>query len=151
MSSSPIEAAIYYRLANTAAVTALVAVGSIKPIYMVQGLAAPYIVYSCDRGFEHQISGRSVDLGTATVTIEIATDSATGYADAKAIASAVRDTLDGFVGTMGSGGSAVDVQTCILESQVDASQLNIGGGDARTFIQVLSFSVGFTESVPTPS
>lgn len=64
------------------------------------------------------------------------------------LASAVREALDGFRGTMGSGGNTATVKVCILGSETNLSDVR-KGYKFGVHGTAMDFSIMHTETVPT--
>lgn len=110
-----IDEALGYFFKNTAGISALVS----DRVYinrLPQTVTLPAITYqriSTPRVLAHDTSGAT---GTAYPRFQV--DAwATTYASAKAITDAVRAALNGYKGTMGSGG-AVTVQGALVQDEI---------------------------------
>lgn len=153
--TTSIEAALVTRLKANAPLVALVG-QRIAPLIARQGWALPFVVLYGDRRIEREIAtGRSVGLAQWEGSIEIHTEGVDGYENNKAIARAVRNTLDGYRGTItvtdGGNVENVEIRTCIMEVQSDQPTPAIDGTEQGRIVQVLAFSVGFFETIPTPT
>ena len=140
-----IDTAIRTRLLSVAAVTTLVGDGDaarVWPVVLPQRAAPkwPAITYQ-------MISGRpdyelAAVAGVALIRIQINCWSGVrpehdAYAEARALAEAVRGALSGFSGTIGSD----VIQTCFLENRI--SQYD---DETQTHWEMLDFVVGYTEA-----
>lgn len=141
-----IEAAIRTRLLATTAVTALVG-DRIYPHEARQHTPRPYIVFYGQTSPEHHLSGDSVGLSQCELTIEVHAEGKTMYSDGKAIVAAIAASLFGYQGTInvteGATVTAIDIRTCIQETDADVLIPPIDGSERGRYVQLLSYSIGF--------
>jgi len=154
--TTSIEAALVTRLKGSTTLAALVGT-RIGPLQARQNWAMPYVVLYGERTTEREIAtGRSVGIAQWTGSIEIHAEyGPESYESVKNIANAVRNRIDGYRGTVsvtqGESIEAVEIRTCIMETQSDQPTPAVDGGEQGRAVQVLQFSVGFFESIPTPT
>ena len=115
-----IEKAIYTLLAADAGVGAICG-DRISPHNRLQGTALPAVTYELVDLEPFQKLGGNAGLTAATVTI---TTIAETYADARSLAEAVFDALDGYAGTSAS----VVIQSCQYTTLV-STDAGIGEGE----------------------
>ena len=106
-----VEQMLVKELQATAAVTALVGT-RIYPQVAPQGTTADYVTYE---GSGNPIQDHGGSGGLYRARVSFLCHSAT-YANAKAVAAAIRAALDGFRGTM----QGVSVGSCLQEMEADA-------------------------------
>lgn len=139
-----IMSAIIDELENDAGVAAIVS-DRISANQANQGAALPYIVV--DRiGNDHFHNATSAS-GMASPTFQV-TCWETEQGKNETLATAVREALDGFKGTMGSGGDTANVRTCWLGSEVDL-QDDRKGNKFSAHGTAMDFDIMHKETVPT--
>lgn len=143
--------AIYARLRADTTLNGLVK-DRIYPNVARQDKIKPYLVYYLEYAPEHELTGKSTNLMTADLTVECYTEGETAYADVQAVADAVRESLDGYRGTLDAeqGASTIAIRTCILLSTADSFSPPVDGGEKGTHVVVQSYSLGFHYTPPTP-
>ncbi len=127
-----VEQMLVKQLEATSGVTALVGT-RIYPQAAPQGTTADYVTYELVTGRPVQDHGGSGGLHRARVSFLC---HAATYANAKAVATAIRAVLDGFRGTM----QGVSVGACLLEMEADAgfddeTRMHVVAVDFRMFYQ----------------
>jgi hypothetical protein len=107
--------------------------------------ARPYITYQWISGDHvHHLGGAS-KVGRSVLQVNAWSDV---MEDALATAEAVRDALDGYTGTLGSGGNTATVQRCHLGSEFDDFVAPIDGGLRPLFARRQTWEIDFAESLP---
>ncbi len=152
-----IEAALITRMKANAALTALVGTRIACPVAR-QGWALPYVVLYGERSSSREIAtGRSVGLAQWEGSIEVHAEGEVAYESVKSITDAIRTVLDGYRGTVNvtdpttQAVEAVEIRTSILETQSDLQLPPSDGSEQGRVAQVLAFSVGYFETIPTPT
>lgn len=136
---SALEEALRTRLLADSTVSGLVGT-RIFPLVIPQGQALPAIAYQRISGVrEHTHAGAS---GLAHPRIQYACVAET-FTQARAVADAVRQRLDGFAGVIGS----VTVESIMIQNQMDNYNLS-ADNEASSYTTWLDFVVWYEE--PTP-
>lgn len=140
-----IRSALFTYLAGKAGVTAIVGTSPVRiyPVVRPQGGDMPALTYArMSGGHDHNLQGSS---GTAIPTFELDCFGDT-YAQADALAEAIRQVMQGFSGTMGS----VAVKSVILDDESDGYDPPEDDSDRGAFYISLKYRIRYTESIPTP-
>lgn len=124
-----LEESIYAKLSTTSGVTALVST-RIYPDVIPQDIAMPAVAYQRITAVREMAHDGPSGLASVRVQFTIA---AASYSSAKAIAAVIRTTLDGFSGTMGSGGCTVE--GAFVENDYDG--YNQEGGEYVVRVDVM--------------
>ena len=136
--------AIVNALENDSAVAAIVG-DRINANQANQGAAFPYIVVDLISN-EHAHHATAA-AGVAHPTFQI-TCWETEPGKNETLATAVREALDGFTGTLGSGGDTAEVKSCILVNETNISDKRDGAKfDAHG--TAMELRIMHTETVPT--
>lgn len=133
---SALEEALRTRLLADGTVSGLVGT-RVFPLVVPQGQALPAIAYQRISGIrEHTHEGAS---GLARPRLQYACV-ATSFTTARGVADAVRKSLDGFAGVIGS----VTVQNIMIQNQIDNYNLS-ADDEASSFTTWLDFVVWYVE------
>lgn len=112
-----IEQAIRYILVNDATVKAITT--RCYPVMIPQGATMPLIRYQKVSGVrDHVLTGPT---GLARPRIQVEAWAET-YSGAKSLAAAIREALDGYIGTAAS----VAIGSCLIESERDIYESELG-------------------------
>lgn len=136
--------AIIAELAGDAGVSAIVGARIIAN-QANQDEALPHIVINRIGG--EQFQNATAASGLAAPTFQI-TCWETEPGKNETLATAVREALDGFKGTMGSGGNTANVRTCWLGPSVDLNDEDTGRKFSAHGV-AMPFSIMHKETVPT--
>ncbi len=128
-----IEAALYYKLSNTTAITDLVST-RIYPVMAAQSGGGDYIRYAKVSGTPHHTMQTPAGLRWARFSFLC---SASTFSAAKALAAAVLATLDGLTGAV----SGVTIGSCLSEDEVDLEFDDA----ARMYDRAVDFMVQYRE------
>jgi len=150
-----ITAAMLTRMKANASLTALLG-NRIFPLAARQDTPLPYAVYDADYTPEYDIGGNAVGLSQMEYTLTVYTDGDTAVKDGLAIVDEIRNSLDGFRGsvnvTVGVDVTSVSIRTCILTGGVASTYVPpIDGGEVGRCVHIMQFSVGYFEPQPTAS
>jgi hypothetical protein len=130
-----IEEAVYGRLAADAAVLALCG-GRVYPGQAPQGSALPVVVYGQADQVRLQTLAGVVNLNRYSMRLDVWAED---YAGAKALYHAVRDSLVGFSGTLGS----VDVRGVFEESGDDDSEAPVHAEETGLYRAGLGLAIHY--------
>lgn len=150
-----IEAAVVTRLKANTVLNAAIG-GRVFPHMPNQATPTPYIVYYGDITPEHEISGRCVGIAQYELTLEIYSGLGEGQVlEARSLLDKVRNVLDGYRGTVsvtnGQSVEQVEIRTCTMGTASAQMQVSIDGGEQGRAVQVVPFSIGYFETIPTPT
>lgn len=137
---------MYEELAADSTVTALVSTRIYRGT-APQSASLPYVVmHEISKPHAHDLSGAS---GMAEPRLQI--DAIAADPDTcESITEAIRDTIDGFRGTLGTS-NTTDVRRCWLVNELDDDFSPQDGGDTPIYRRIMDFSVAHTESAPSLS
>lgn len=140
-----IRAALYTYLSANAGVQAIVgSPARVFPVKLPQGIARPALVYRRTTGdHAHYLSGSA---GHAKPLFEFVCLADT-YADADALAEAVRQACDGATNQTVAG---VTIKNIVVADEQDDFEEPIDGGDTGVYSIHLFYRVTYSESVPSP-
>lgn len=131
-------------LAGRAAIAALVS-NRVYRVKRPQGTPLPAIVVTrITGGYGHHLEGGD---GKASAVFQLSVFAETNAA-AEAVAEAIRDAMQGFMG--GTWGTT-EVDSVILQNELDLFEEDATGGDQGTHHVVLEYLVVHTVSIPDPN
>lgn len=135
---------VYEQLAADTTVTDIVST-SIYRGSAPQSAAIPYVVmHEISKPHAHHLGGAS-GLAMPRIQIDcIANDPDT----CETISEAIRDTLDGFRGTLGTS-NTTNVRKMWLDTELDDNFSPQDGSDVPIYRRIMDFSVAHAESVPS--
>lgn len=140
-----IEQGLFAYLSTATAITSLVST-RIYPLVVPQDTSLPAITYqqTANNTDHHSLTGtlRSDGCPRASIQLDVY---ATTYAACKEIADAVRTTLDGFRGMMGT----VAVRGCYKRGEVDYNELPADASSPGEYRISVDFEIDYNESIPT--
>lgn len=144
-----IRSALFSYLSGKTGVTAIVGTSPVRlyPLARPQGGELPAMTYArVTGGHDHNLTAAS---GTAIPTFELDCFAET-YAEADALAEAIRQVMQGFSGSFGTGGNAVAVKAVLLDDESDGYDLPQDDSDRGAFFITLRYRIRYSESIPTP-
>lgn len=137
--------ALVAELEGNGGVSALVGT-RIYPVVGPRLATLPYIIYQrISQTHEHHTTA-AAGLTTPRWQITCVASSASGAA---ALGEAVREALDGFRGTMGSGGNTASVRMCHLDNEIEGFEDKDDASPVELHTVILDYMIAHTESVPT--
>ena len=140
-----IRSGIFNYLSNQSTITAIVGTAPprIYPVALPEGKPRPALLYKrVEGGHDSTLKGSG---GHALGKFEFDAI-ADNYSDADALAEALRQVMQGFVGTFGD----TAVRAVVLEEEVDDYLGPVDGSGRGVYTITLTYAIRYTESVPTP-
>ncbi len=139
-----VEAALYAELTGNAGVAALVA-DRVYPDVAPSSADLPRLTYQrISTGRHPHLAGAS---GLVSPRFQVICW-ASSRASAGVVADAVREALDGFSGTLGSGGNTVNARGVFLDGQGADYAPPTEGGEIGVYSERLEFIIWHRETVP---
>lgn len=141
-----IQRSIYDRLRSNATISGLIGTRIYPGLAPLSAGTDPYIAYSVRRSDGSHSTSGAEGLVFQTVTINcVDNDGVTAHA----LAEAVRDSIDGYRGDMGTSPNTTDVRGCWLENDDEQFGDPSEGSDIPRVTRVMVFEVAHRETVPT--
>lgn len=141
-----IQSALYEHLKDDSGISAIVG-DKVYPLVASGDDSPPYITFQLiTRRHEHDLGAAS---GLARTRIQVNCWESTA-ALAEALADTVRESLDGFSGTMGTTNAAA-VKSCRLDGEVEAYDppADADRAEAGVFSVKMDFLIWYGETIPT--
>ena len=139
------EEAFYKLITDDAAVTALIS-GAMFPNYAPQSTDLPYLIYRrITSEHFHQMETAS---GLLDCSIQLDIYGST-YVNAKAIAEAVREAIDGYHGIVSGGGKQIKVHKLMMTNESDGFERGPEGTDLPYQRVIQTWDFWCEESIPS--
>lgn len=140
------KAAFRQHLLDDASISASVGTRIYPDEYVPQSAVLPYLTFGISsRPHESSLSGAS-GLARARVQLDVWSDLST---ETESIADDVRMLIDGYRGTLGSGGNTIVVRNVFLDDEESSSEARTDGTGVALYRHRMDWILWHTETVPT--